>query len=101
VVGSVMRLKILSSGLLPAPLRPMIPTTSPCFDVQAHIFEVPKLFDFIALHDLTTSREIDCLACEIAYLTPNNFSKSGMFVFSIRARSMAEANNFLTDSRRQ
>ncbi len=29
VVGSVMRERILSSVLLPAPLRPMMPTTSP------------------------------------------------------------------------
>ena len=29
-VGSVMRLRIFSSVLLPAPLRPMMPTTSPC-----------------------------------------------------------------------
>ena len=29
-VGSVMRDRILSSVLLPAPLRPMMPTTSPC-----------------------------------------------------------------------
>ena len=29
VVGSVMRDRILSSVLLPAPLRPMMPTTSP------------------------------------------------------------------------
>ena len=28
-VGSVMRLRIFSSVLLPAPLRPMMPTTSP------------------------------------------------------------------------
>ena len=28
-VGSVMRLRILSRVLLPAPLRPMMPTTSP------------------------------------------------------------------------
>ena len=30
-VGSVMRDRILSSVLLPAPLRPMMPTTSPCW----------------------------------------------------------------------
>ena len=30
VVGSVMRERIFSSVLLPAPLRPMMPTTSPC-----------------------------------------------------------------------
>jgi hypothetical protein len=31
LVGSVMRERIFSSVDFPAPLRPMIPTTSPCF----------------------------------------------------------------------
>ena len=30
-VGSVIRLRIFSRVLLPAPLRPMMPTTSPCW----------------------------------------------------------------------
>ena len=30
-VGSVIRLRIFSSVLLPAPLRPMTPTASPCW----------------------------------------------------------------------
>ena len=42
-VGSVIRERIFSSVLLPAPLRPMTPTTSPCPDVEAHVAKGPEL----------------------------------------------------------
>ena len=45
-VGSVMRLRIFRSVLLPAPLRPMMPTTSPLADFKAHILQRPELFSF-------------------------------------------------------
>ena len=44
-VGSVMRLRILSSVLLPAPLRPMMPTTSPLLDLEGDVFEGPEFLD--------------------------------------------------------
>ena len=41
-VGSVMRERIFSSVLLPAPLRPITPTTSPALDLEGHVHERPK-----------------------------------------------------------
>ena len=40
-VGSVMRDRIFSSVLLPAPLRPMMPTTSPGVDLEVNVLEGP------------------------------------------------------------
>ena len=40
--GSVMRERILSSVLLPAPLRPMMPTTSPSRDVERDVAQRPE-----------------------------------------------------------
>jgi hypothetical protein len=60
------------------------------FDFQADVFERPKLFQLIAVYELTTPRKIDRLACEIAYLAPYNFSECSVSVFSNRAGSMAE-----------
>ncbi len=42
VVGSVMRERIFSSVLLPAPLRPMMPTTSPRRDLEARRRAAPR-----------------------------------------------------------
>ena len=42
LVGSVMRERILSSVDLPAPLRPMMPTTSPGCTVEGDILERPE-----------------------------------------------------------
>ena len=42
-VGSVMRLRILSSVLLPAPLRPMMPTTSPRLHLEGDVLQRPEL----------------------------------------------------------
>ena len=38
-----MRLRILSSVLLPAPLRPMMPTTSPGCDLERDVLERPEV----------------------------------------------------------
>ena len=43
VVGAVMRDRIFSSVLLPAPLRPMMPTTSPSVDLEGDVLERPEL----------------------------------------------------------
>ena len=42
VVGPVIRVRSLSSVLLPAPLRPMIPTTSPGLDLEIDVPERPE-----------------------------------------------------------
>jgi hypothetical protein len=42
-VGSVMRERILSSVDFPAPLRPMMPTTSPAFDLERDVAQCPEL----------------------------------------------------------
>ena len=41
-VGSVMRERIFSSVLLPAPLRPMMPTTSPRLDLEVELAQRPE-----------------------------------------------------------
>ena len=41
-VGSVMRERIFSSVLLPAPLRPIRPTTSPCLNLEARRRAAPR-----------------------------------------------------------
>ena len=42
-VGSVIRLRIFSSVDLPAPFRPMMPTTSPCLISQVDVAQRPEL----------------------------------------------------------
>ena len=42
LVGAVTRERILSSVLLPAPLRPMMPSTSPCSHREADILAAPR-----------------------------------------------------------
>ena len=53
-----MRLRILSSVHLPAPLRPMMPRTSPCLHLEVDILERPEFLDLVALHDLPPANEI-------------------------------------------
>ena len=45
-VGSVMRDRILSSVLLPAPLRPMMPTHFARHRREAHVAQRPDVFSF-------------------------------------------------------
>ena len=54
VVGAVIRLMILSNVLLPAPLRPMIPTTSPQFTSKLTSWSASKCSrTFLVLDSLT------------------------------------------------
>ena len=43
-VGSVIWLRIFKSVLFPAPLRPIIPTTSPWFISKANVLQCPEVF---------------------------------------------------------
>ena len=65
-VGSVMRLRIFNKVDLPAPFRPMMPSTSPRLTSKLTSFERPEFLDFVALHDLRAANEIERLARKIA-----------------------------------
>ena len=43
IVGGVMRARILSIVLLPAPLRPMMPTVSPALDLERDVLQRPEV----------------------------------------------------------
>ena len=75
-VGSVMRLRIFSSVLLPAPLRPMMPRTSPSLDLEVDILERPEFLDRVALHDLPPAQEIAGLAAEIPQLLADDIAQA-------------------------
>ena len=44
----------------------MMPSTSPCLNLEAHVLERPEFLDLVALHDLPAADEIDRLARKIA-----------------------------------
>ena len=77
-VGSVMRLNIFSKVLLPAPLRPMTPRTSPC--------STSKLTSLSAQNSSTSSpwtislprNEVDGLAGEVASLARHHVAQRGI-----------------------
>ena len=57
-VGSVMRDRIFSSVDLPAPLRPMMPTTSPRLTSKTDVLERPELLDLVAGDDAARPRSM-------------------------------------------
>src|SRR2546423_9791219 len=58
-VGSVMRLRILSRVDLPAPLRPMMPTTSPCLTSKETSLRAQKSSEEARADDRTTGLQDD------------------------------------------
>ena len=82
-VGSVIRLKIFSNVLLPAPLRPMMPRTSPCLTSKLTSPQRPEFLDFIPLDHLASANDVDRFARKVADLAPDDVAQRRVLVFSL------------------
>ena len=60
---------------LPAPLRPMMPSTSPRLTSKAHIPQGPEFLDLVALHDLPAAKKVDRLARKVASLARDDVAQ--------------------------
>ena len=88
MVGSVIRDRIFSSVDLPAPLRPMMPRTSP-LHFEIDILQGPELLDRVALHDLPAAHNIGRLARYIAHAALQHIAEIGMAVVERPLGAMA------------
>ena len=98
-VGSVIRLRIFNSVLLPAPLRPMMPSTSPRLTSKLTSRKRPEFLDLVALHDLSAANEIDRLARKIPRLAGDHVAQRRV-PFALR-RTDGRPNSSWKDFRRQ
>ena len=76
----------------------MMPSTSPCSHLEAHVLERPELLDLVALNDLPSAEEISRLAREIARLAADHVAQRCMYS---RARLDDRSDSVLRDSRRR